>query len=94
MTSRKFYFQNILILAPDSEKRFEIAAIDKVQLDLKNNDRDIGNCRLICLLSNYCILCLVLNGNLASLLMQWLTVSCMASHIQEHTVSCMASLLS
>ena len=48
MTPRKFYFYTILI--SDLKFWFEIlkkhikmVAIDKFQLDLKNNDRDIVN---------------------------------------------------
>ena len=45
----------ILILALNSEKKhLEIAITDKFQLDLKTNDRDIGNRILIWCLSNRC----------------------------------------
>ena len=43
MTSLKFYFQNALILALNSEKCLEIATTAKYQLDPKNSDRYIGN---------------------------------------------------
>ena len=35
------HFKNILILALNSEKRFEIATFDQFQLYLKSNDRDM-----------------------------------------------------
>ena len=41
-TSRQFYFYNSLILVLNPEKHFEIATIDKFQLDLKKNYRDAG----------------------------------------------------
>ena len=48
MISQKFFFLNILILALNSKKLFEIAISDKFQLDLRNNDQDIGTLLLTC----------------------------------------------
>ena len=45
MTSRNVYFQNILLLALNSEKALKMATSGKFQLDLKN-DQDIGNLML------------------------------------------------
>ena len=43
MTSHKFYFQNILILALDPNRALKIFINDKFQLDLTIIDQDIGN---------------------------------------------------
>ena len=46
MTSRRFYFENILILALDFQKALKIGTNDNFKLDLTINDQGIGNLML------------------------------------------------
>ena len=43
MMSKNIYFYTILIVSLTSEKQLKTATIEKFELDLNNNHRDIGN---------------------------------------------------